>query len=93
MEEDPTPIYDEMAAAETQPEPTSEESAQPESAAEPVPNEPTAALNDQYVLSTLPHEDINAEDHIGDEIPDPWKDPAQTDWPMADDLAIGDDNE
>lgn len=25
--------------------------------------------------------DENPEDHIGDEIPDPWSDPSQVDWP------------
>lgn len=29
-----------------------------------------------------PHaSDENPEDHIGDMIPDPWSDDAQTDWP------------
>ncbi len=27
------------------------------------------------------HED--PEQHIGDQIPDPWADPTQTDWPAA----------
>lgn len=35
---------------------------------------------------TEPHPVVeNPEDHIGDEIQDPWKDPEQLDWPMNDD--------
>lgn len=89
MTDEPTPIFDETAAAGAQAEPTPDESADPEAAAEPTPES-----NEEYVLSTLRHEDVNPEDHIGDETPDPWKDPEQKDWPMADDLQIrGDDDE
>ena len=87
-----TPIYDETAAAEAQPEPTPVPDNE-ETAAETISDEPSSETHDQYVMSTLVHNDVNAEDHIGDAIEDPWKDPAQTDWPMADDLQIGDDDD
>lgn len=86
-----TPIYD-KTAAEAQPESTPAPDNE-ESAAEPVSDEPTPETHDQYVMSTLVHNDLNAEDHIGDETEDPWKDPAQTDWPMADDLQIGEEDD
>lgn len=32
-----------------------------------------------------PHQNgENPEEHMGEVIPDPWNDPTQTDWPMAD---------
>lgn len=30
--------------------------------------------------------DEDPENHIGEEIPDPWDDPEQTDWPQADNI-------
>lgn len=40
-------------------------------------------LNDRITYGTTAHAndpDENPLDHIGQEIPDPWDDPEQTDW-------------
>lgn len=34
--------------------------------------------------------DENPEEHIGEAIPDPWSDPAQTDWPDNEEVEYGD---
>ena len=40
------------------------------------------------INSTLTHDDEFPEEHIGDELIDPWVDPEQTDWPNADEIEI-----
>lgn len=36
-------------------------------------------------MTAIPHPvpDESPEQHIGEQIPDPWSDPAQTDWPAV----------
>jgi hypothetical protein len=34
----------------------------------------------------------NPEEHIGEPIPDPWSDPAQTDWPDNEELEVNEDD-
>lgn len=50
--------------------------------------EPTPETHDQHVMSQLPHNDVNAEEHIGEELIDPWVDSEQTDWPNAEDIVL-----
>lgn len=50
--------------------------------------EPTPETHDQFVFSTLVHDDENAEELIGDEMIDPWVDPEQNDWPNAPEIEI-----
>jgi hypothetical protein len=40
------------------------------------------------VFSQVVHVDQEPEEHIGKELIDPWVDPEQTDWPMADEIAL-----
>ncbi|MBM0203501.1 hypothetical protein JNW90_10530 [Micromonospora sp. STR1s_5] len=41
-------------------------------------------------MSVDPHPvDEDPEAHIGPEIPDPWDDPKQTDWPQANNSTAG----
>jgi hypothetical protein len=47
------------------------------------------ALEDRLTDGTAAHGDDpeeNPEDHIGEEIPDPWEDSSQMDWPNAEPL-------
>jgi hypothetical protein len=39
------------------------------------------AKKNEAPVSEDPHFDENPEDHMGDEIKDPWSDPDQLDWP------------
>ena len=59
-------------------------------ALKPEPNEALESTEEnleQFAESTAHPVDENPEDHCGDEMPDPWSDPKQTDWPMNDDVS------
>jgi hypothetical protein len=55
-------------------------------ALQPEPEEVPENLEEFAEKSAAHEADEDPLEHMGDEMPDPWSDPKQTDWPNCDDV-------